>query len=227
MKLSTWYVLVVGTLVGIITGTAEAQKLGNSFSASVGYWKPSLKEANDALELWARILDDEGINPQGDDKFSGNFVISGTFAFGLNDRMALQSELVYWKKTIEQTSREGEAKGSIRIVPVTACIIYYPGDLKASTRPYVGGGLGLAFTNVAVEANAGRDNFKADDSGSSLLLQFLGGVEFTFSEKTMFFAEAAYVSGNFNVKESQNDIEEDVSLAGLRVKGGVRLSLGN
>jgi hypothetical protein len=53
----------------------------------------------------------------------------------------------------------------------------------------------------------------------------LGGVEFTFSEKTAFFAEAAYVSGNFNVKEKQNDIDEDVSLAGLRVKGGVRLSL--
>ena len=227
MKLSTWYVLVVGTLVGTLIGTTEAQKLGNSFSASVGYWKPSLKEANDALELWARTLDDEGINPQGDDKFSGNFIFSGTFAFGLNDRTALQGELTYWKKTIEQTAREGDANASVQIIPVTASIIYYLGDLKASARPYVGGGVGLAFTNVAVEANAGRDNFKADDSGSSLLLQFLGGVEFTFSEKTMFFAEAAYVSGNFNVKERKNDIDEDVSLAGLRVKGGVRLSLGN
>ena len=227
MKLSAWYVLAVAILVGALTEPVEAQKLNNSFSVSIGYWKPSLEEANDALELWDRILDDEGINPQGDDKFSGNFVISGTFAFGLNDKMALQSELVYWKKTIEQTSREGEAKGSIRIIPVTASIIYYLGDLKASARPYVGGGVGLAFTNVAVEANAGSDNFKADDSGSSVLLQFLGGVEFTFSEKTMFFAEAAYVSGNFNVKESQNDIDEDVSLAGLRIKGGIRLSLKN
>ncbi len=70
MKLSTWYVLVVGTLAGALTGTAEAQKLGNSFSASVGYWKPSLEEVNDALQLWANILEDEGINPRGDDKFS-------------------------------------------------------------------------------------------------------------------------------------------------------------
>lgn len=110
---------------------------------------------------------------------------------------------------------------------MTASIIYYLGDLKASARPYVGGGAGLAFTNVAVEANTDSDDFKADDSGSSLLLQFLGGVEFTFSEKATFFAEAAYVSGKFNVKERQNDIDEDVSLAGLKVKGGVRLSLGN
>lgn len=227
MKLSMWHVLVVGTLIGSLSGTAEAQKLSNSFSASVGYWKPSLEEANDALQLWADLLEDEGINPQGDDKFSGNFIFGGTFAIGLNDRTALQGELTYWKKAIAQTAREGDANASIRIIPVTASIIYYLGGLKASTRPYVGGGAGLAFTDVAVEANADFDNFKADDSGSSLLLQFLGGVEFTFAEKAAFFAEVAYVSGKFNVKERQNDVDEDVSLAGLRLKGGIRLSLGN
>jgi hypothetical protein len=57
-------------------------------------------------------------------------------------------------------------------------------------------------------------------------LQALAGVEFIYSDRISFFGEAKYISGNFNIKEKQNNINEDVSLSGLQINGGIRFYFG-
>lgn len=235
----------------------EDQKIGNSVSVSIGYWKPSLEEVNDALDLWSKTLDEADITPQGDDKFSGNFTVGGTIIVGISERAALRADLSYWKKTINQKAHEeisdsfyddwygtiyytvefkGEAEASIQLIPVLFSGQYYFGDLQGKIRPYVGGGLGLVFASIAVKA-AGKQTiasdyydetftdsaaFKADHSSSNIILQAFAGVEFIYSDKISFYAEAKYISGNFNVRKKQYDIDEDVSLSGLQINGGIR-----
>lgn len=250
MKYFTRWTGVIGIIMLIFASSVEAQRIGTGISLSVGYWKPNLEEANDALELWAELLDESDINPQGDDKFTGNFTFGGAILIGLNERIALRGELFYWKQTLEQTAHEeeagsgynwewdGEASASIRIMPIVLSGQYYLGNLEGKVRPYLGGGLGLAFTSAKVEANqrvevtstsgnfSDSEDFKADDSGSSLMLQFFGGADFFLSNNMAFFAEGKYISGSFNVKENRNDIDEDVSLSGFQVNGGIRFYLG-
>lgn len=232
-------------------GSVSAQKLNNSFSLMGGYWKPSLEQANDALQLWEKELKDQDIRARGDDTFSGTFTAGAALLIGLNERTALRAEGFFWKKKVEQTAHEeqsgfgysamfdGEAGASVRIIPLLLSAQFYVGNLQSNTRPYLGGGLGLALTSVTVEAS-GRtqvtsdfgnytesDDFQADDSGSSVILHFFGGVEIRSSEKIAFFVEGRYLSGNFNVQELRYDVDEDVSLAGFQLHGGVRLAFGN
>jgi outer membrane protein W len=252
MKRLETCVVVVGFIVLAFVGLAEAQKIGNSISVSAGYWKPSLEEANDGLKLWAAEVADAEIRARGDDEFTGNFTAGGALTIGLSERAVLRAEIFYWKKSVEQTAHEeqvdpdfrvvfdGEASASVRIIPVLLSGQFYLGNLQSQVRPYAGGGLGLALTAAEVKASArvqftsdqfgnasDQDSFDADDSGSSVILQFFGGVEFVSSKSLAFFAEAKYLSGKFNVKEQRNDIDEDVSLSGLQLNGGIRFYFGN
>jgi hypothetical protein len=134
-----------------------ARKLGASLSVSIGHWKPSLEEINDALDLLAEELKEEDITPQGDRGFTGNFTAGGTIILGISERTALRADISYWKKSIEQNAHEeisdsyydyylgttiyytakfdGEANASIKLIPVMFSGQYYFGDLQSKLKP--------------------------------------------------------------------------------------------
>jgi hypothetical protein len=71
-----------------------------------------------------------------------------------------------------------------------------------------------------------EDEFSDDDSGTPLMLQFLGGINYPASPSMYLFAEAAYMIGSFEAKPNfEGATAEDIQLNGFIIRGGLRFNL--
>ena len=197
------YLFTITLMLLLLVSSSFAQgKIG----LQIGYWSPSLDELNDGLR-------DLGST----ERFSGNIQFGADYLRPLNKQWDIKVEGFYWAQTI--TEEGGEA--SVSIIPIIISALYKIEAKDSKIEPYVGGGLGLGF--VSWEIASGGDS--VDDTANPLLIQLLGGINYPTSDTMFLFAEVAYLIGSFNVKISDLAFNEDVSMNGFSIKGGVRFAL--
>ncbi len=195
---------VILLMVFVLTTLSFAQgKIG----LHVGYWSPSLDEFNDGLR-------DLGAT----ERFSGNVQFGADYIHPLNKQWDLKVEGFYWAQTITE---DGGGEASVSIIPILVSGLYKIETTNSKLAPYVGGGIGLGF--VSWEISGGGDS--VDDTANPFMFQLLGGVDYHTSDSMFLFAEAAYVIGSFNAKIADLTFNEDVSMNGFSIKGGVRFVL--
>lgn len=195
--------LIVLIAVLLIVPAVFAQgKIG----VNVGYWSPSLEEINDGLR-------DLGAT----ERFSGNVTFGADYSFYFNEQFDGKVEGFYWSQNI--TEEGGEA--TISVIPIMVSALYRIQNQGSKMEPYVGAGVGIGF--VSWEIGGGGD--VVDDTANPFLFQLLGGINYPSSDNMYFFAEAAYMIGSFNIKISDLSFNEDASLNGFIIRGGVRFAM--
>ena len=104
--------------------------------------------------------------------------------------------------------------GSLKHLPPTLSIVYYPLDGKSAFQPYVGAGINYTWIydeHVGSEANAaGFSNFKADNSWG---MAFQVGADYMITDNILLNAQVRYID-----IDTTATVENDAVEPGTRAK---------
>lgn len=107
--------------------------------------------------------------------------------------------------------------GSLKHLPPTLSLVYYPLDSKSAFQPYVGGGINYTWIydeHVGSEAqSAGFSNFKAENSWG---LAWQVGADYMLTDQVMLNAQVRYID-----IDTRATVENDAVAPGTRARVNV------
>ncbi|MDO8838215.1 MAG: outer membrane beta-barrel protein [Parvibaculum sp.] len=149
------------------------------------------------LSAGALILDDVGGNVGGPPvsiSFDTGWTVSGAIGSQINENFAIEGELTYLTAEFDQGTALGVS------VPIDGTLTSILAMLNANLHPmagnsfdpYVGAGVGVAFSNTDIKSVGGVP-VNADDSSEDLALQGTAGLNMALGGGTKIGAQYRYI----------------------------------
>ncbi|MBA4456405.1 outer membrane beta-barrel protein [Cylindrospermopsis raciborskii CS-506_B] len=148
---------------------------------------------------------------QGNQSFSNGFSLNGAVGYQFEE---VRTELEIGTRFFSGNSfsyPNGRKVSSTGNITATSVLIngYYDIPTSSKLRPYIGAGLGLAFTSGDIDT--------IDIDGNSFAYNLKGGIQYEVNYKGNIFAELKYASiGGYKLKNTIADIDS-VNSFGLSI----------
>lgn len=152
-----------------------------------------------------------GGRKQGNQSFSNGFLLNGAVGYQFEE---VRTELEIGTRFFSGNSfsdPNGRKVSSTGNITATSVLIngYYDIPTSSKLRPYIGAGLGLAFTSGDIDI--------IDIGGNSFAYNLKGGIQYEVNYKGNIFAELKYASiGGYKLKNTNADIDS-VNSFGLSI----------
>ncbi len=144
-------------------------------------------------------------------------------------RWSWLAEVSFWKDKGAGSLQNESITDQVRLVPIMIGSQYYFSQPKAKTRFYAGGTGGVVLVSVKSEYRLGQLSQAADLSGGSVVTKPFVGLEIANTSKMSFWGELGYMLGKYTIEGTNAatgaKIEQDVSINGVHVTGGVKFRL--
>ncbi len=202
-----------------------------SVSPAAGFYKAKLDALSDDLDL----LETFGATVQ---KPNGSFHFGGRAHYEKSPRWSWLAEVSIWNDqgagNLRDVSGTLSFEDRIRLVPIMIGSQYYFSQPKTKTRLYAGATGGVVLVNVKsqislVAPGAGPISDASTSSGSDFVSKPFIGLEIANARKMSFWGELGYVFGKYSLEITDpgtgQKVQNDVSINGLHVTGGVKIRL--
>jgi hypothetical protein len=193
-----------------------------SVSPAIGFYKAELDAISDGLSRVQTI----GATVQ---KPNGGLHFGGRLHYEKSPRWSWLAEVSLWKDKGTGSLQNESISDQVRLVPIMVGSQYYFSQPAAKTRFYAGATGGLVLVNVESEYRLGTLSQTADLSGNSVVTKPFVGLEIANTSKMSFWGELGYMLGKYTIEGTNAatgaKIEEDVSINGIHVTGGVKFRL--
>lgn len=202
-----------------------------SVSPAIGFYKAEL----DALTEQLNLAETFGATVQ---KPNGNFHFGGRLHYEKSPRWNWLAEVNLWKDqgagSLRGVNETLNFEDQVRLIPILVGSQYYFSAPKTKTKVYAGAVGGIMLVNVKSQINlvspgAGSQSETTERSGNDFLSKPFIGLEVARDRKISFWGELGYVLGKFTIEQVDPNTgttsEEDVSINGLHVSGGVKFRL--